>query len=422
MSNALRQFLNNLGSVILALLLAFAVWIAATLQDDPFEEQDFPNVPLVLLNQPADTMIFESIVERVTVTVRAPESVLRELKISNFEATMDLSAVQPGNPAPVPIQVACDREAVRIEAWDPLQQPVHLEAVRTMTLPVEIQVQAGVATGYEALRPVVVPGEIAVRGPEPYLLTAVSVSGSMDVEGAKEDITEQVAVAPLDANGELVPGLQWTPERVEVRVAVRRKLGYKPDVEVVPDVRGDPALGYRRGIVLVDPSTVTLAGLPSELDSLPGFVETLPISVTGATESLSQRTAMTLPTSIAVVGGNFVTVTVEILPIQISRAITVAVEVQGLRPGWLATPSPSVVDVTLEGADPVLAELKPDDLQITLNLFGLSLGMHRLEPTVLAPEGVTVLSIIPETIEVAIDLAPTPTPTLTVTPTVTATP
>jgi len=417
MSNALRQFLNNLGSVILALLLAFAVWIAATLQDDPFGEQEFADVSLALLNQPADTVLFEPISEGVVVKVRAPESVLRDLKASSFRVTMDLVAVQPGMPTTIPIQVACDNEAVRIQAWEPTQQPVRLEVVHTIVLPVKMEVQGQVAVGYQSLGPAIVPGEVAIHGPEPYLAQVVSVAGSMDVEGAKEGIVEEVAVAPLDADGKLVPGLQWTPERVEVRVGVRRKVGYKPGVEVVPDVRGDPASGYRRGVVLVNPSTVTLAGLPSVLDKMPGFVETLPISVTGAIESLSQRTALTLPTSVAVVGDNFVTVTVEVLPIEISRAMTAVVQIQGIRPGWNATPSPSVVEVTLEGPDAVLAELKPDDFQITLNLFDLGLGVHRVEPTVLAPEDVKVLSIIPETIEVIIEMAPTVTPTLTVTPT-----
>lgn len=422
MSNPLRQFLNNLGSMILALLLAFAVWIAATLQDNPFAEREFSNVPLTLVDQPVDSTLFEPITDRVIVTVRAPDSVLRDLRASNFEATMDLAAVQPGIPTSVPVQVVCDNESVRIQGWDPKEQTVHLEAVRTITVPVEIAVQGQVATGYQSVRPAIVPNQVAIRGPESYLAKVVSISGGIDVEGAKEDIVKEVSVSPLDADGKLVPGLQWNPERVEVEVAVRRRLGYKPDVEVVPDLRGNPAAGYRLGSVSVEPSTVTLAGLPSVLDELPGFVETLPISITDATQNLSQRAPLTVPNNVVVVGVNYVTVTLEVLAIESSRAMTAVVEVQGLRIGWVATPSPRVVDVILEGPDAVLAELAPDSLQIILNLFDLDLGVHRVGPDVLAPDGVNVVSVIPETIEVVIEPAPTPTPTLTVTPTVTVVP
>jgi hypothetical protein len=48
--------------------------------------------------------------------------------------------------------------------------------------------------------------------------------------------------------------------------------------------------------------------------------------------------------------------------------------------------------------------------------------VHRVVPDVLAPEGVTVVNVIPETVEVVLSLIPPPTPTVTVTPTLTITP
>ena len=137
-------------------------------------------------------------------------------------------------------------------------------------------------------------------------------------------------------------------------------------------------------------------------------METLPISVTEAIQDLSQHVPLTVPTTVVVVGVNYVTVTVEVLPIQSSRSMTGVVEIQGLRQEWTATLSPGVVDVIVEGPDALLAELIPNDLQIILNLFGLTLGVHRLEPDILVPDGVVVVSIIPETIEVEIKILASP--------------
>jgi len=424
MRSALRQFVSNLGSFILALLLAFTVWIAATLQNDPFSPRDFPNVPVTLVNQPENTILFNEsdFSETTAITARAPESVLAELRTSDFSATMDLAGVQPGTPTSVPIEITCTNEAVRIESWFPSRQTVHLEYLKTVTLPVTIEIQGQIAIGYQSFDAVVLPSVVEVHGPEPLLVGVVSMSGSVNVDGARADVVEKVRVIPLDAEGRLVSGLDWTPAQVEVRVGVRRRLGYKPDVEVVPDLRGDPALGYRLGSVSVDPSTVTLAGVPAVLDELPGFVETLPISVTGATAELLEHSPLKVPNTVVVVGVDYVTVTVEVLAIQSSRAMTSAVDIQGVRPGWIATPSPGVVDVILEGPDAILAAMEQDDLLVIVNLFNYSLGVHRVEPEVIVPEGVIVVSIIPETIEVAITPTPTPTPTLTVTPTVTTGP
>jgi hypothetical protein len=71
------------------------------------------------------------------------------------------------------------------------------------------------------------------------------------------------------------------------------------------------------------------------------------------------------------------------------------------------------VDVILEGPDALVTELTPEDIQVFLNLFGLELGVHRVEPVVLAAEGISVVSVIPETIEVGITMQPTPSPTST---------
>jgi YbbR domain-containing protein len=423
MGNALRQLVSNLGSFILALLLAFTVWIAATLQNDPFSVQAFPNVPITIVNQPDNTIFFnESDFSEITaVTVRAPESVLSELRTSDFVATMDLEGAQSGTPTSVPIEVACSNEAVRIQSWSPSRQDVQLETLGSTTLLITIAVEGQVATGYQSSDPTVTPGFAQVQGPEPLLTKVVSLGGIVDVDGARADVAEKVRVIPMDADGQLVSGLDWTPDQVEVQVDVRRKLGYKPDVEVVPDLRGAPAAGYRLGSVSVEPSTVTLAGVPAVLDELPGFVETLPISVTNATADLLEHSPLTVPNTVVVVGVDYVTVTVEVLAIQSSQAMTASVEIQGVRPGWIATPSPPVVDVILEGPDATLAAMEPNDLRVIVDLFDYSLGVHRVEPDVLVPEGVTVVSIIPETIEVAITTIPTPTPTATVTPTVTAT-
>jgi YbbR domain-containing protein len=342
---------------------------------------------------------------------------------------MDLSGVTPGVPVPVSVDAAILNEAVRLVAVEPEVQAVHLESIVTESVPVAIDVRGQVARGYRSLIAVVTPEEVAVRGAESSVNEVVRVVGSVDIEEAREDVIERVKVVPLAADGAVVPDVELIPSEVRVQVGVRRRVGYKPDVEVVPDLLGDPAAGYRLGSVQVEPQTVTLAGLPSVLEQLPGFVETLPISVTGATADLAVRTGLTLPTGVAVYGDNIVTVTVQVFPIQSSRAMTATVDVQDVRPGWVAVPSPGVVDVILEGPETMLAGMKSGDLRVIVDVDGYSLGVHRLQPEVLVPEGVTVVSVIPETIEVVLAVVPsvTPpsqvmTPTLTFTPTATSEP
>lgn len=402
----LRYLIDNLGSMILALLLGFAVWIAATLEVDPFVDRVLTNIPIVLSGQPEDTILFDPLAEEVSVEVRGPESVVSGLKVSDCGAGMDLSEVQPGVSTPVTVQVSCSNETVRIQSVAPQEQEVHLEALETITFGVTLEVDGQVATGYQASKPRIIPEEVSIYGATPFISQVVSVTSSIDIRGAKEDVSEQVLVTPRDIDGRLVAGVEWDPTEVEVQVRVRRKTGFKPDVEVVPDLLVTPAEGYRLGSVGVDPSVVTLKGPPSALDQLPGFVMTELISVTGATQDLVQHTPLTVPENIVVVDVNFVTVTVEVLPIQSSRTMTVPVTLLGVPTDWNATASPGDVDVILEGPDAVLSGLQAEDVQILLNLYDYPLGVHRVAPTVLAPAEVTVVSVIPETIEVVIEEPP----------------
>jgi YbbR domain-containing protein len=424
MSNTLRRFANRLGTVILALLLAFTVWIAATLQTDPFGPLELIGVPISLLNQPEDTVIFNpsQVSDEANVQVRARQSVLADLRVSDFAATMDLSNAQLGQPSAIPVVVSTTNEMIRIQEIEPSTQFIHLEALRTLSSPISIEVEGQVATGYLATRPSLTPDQVTLEGPEPLLAEVTAVTGSVSVEGAKSDLAEEVDVFPVNSDGQVVDGIEWQPTQTEVRIQVRTRVGYKPEVEVVPDIRGDPAPGYRRGNVEVEPSTVTLRGQPNVLEELPGFVVTLPISIGGAIDNLIEQSPITVSADVQVVGPDFVTVTIEILPILSSRTITSEVEIEGLRSGWIATPSPNQVDVVLEGPEAVVDGLTSNDIQVLLNLFGYSLGVYRIEPVVLAPEDVTVVNVIPETIEVAIRATPTPTPTGTITATITTQP
>jgi hypothetical protein len=106
-----------------------------------------------------------------------------------------------------------------------------------------------------------------------------------------------------------------------------------------------------------------------------------------------------------------VTVTVNVTAIESSLTLQSELTIQGLPSGLKAIPSPKVVDVILSGPLPKLEALKPEDVQVTLNLFDLEQGTHKIVPTAIAPEGIKAESILPDTIEVEISVAPTPIPT-----------
>jgi hypothetical protein len=77
--------------------------------------------------------------------------------------------------------------------------------------------------------------------------------------------------------------------------------------------------------------------------------------------------------------------------------------------------------VILSGPLPLLEGLEPNDVRVVLDLFGLLVGSHQIEPQVVVPEGIVAQNILPAALQVEIMVPLPATATPTAAPTVTPT-
>jgi YbbR domain-containing protein len=238
----------------------------------------------------------------------------------------------------------------------------------------------------------------------------------------------------VDENNLDVPGITVNPNKIKGSVPVIQQGGYR-DMAVKVMTTGQLATGYRLKNISASPLLVTVysENLPL-IESLPGYVETAPIDISGASENITTHAALALPSGVLLIGDQTVSVSIEIVAIEDSRPVAFRqVELIGLSPDLEAQTSPVTVDVILAGPLSVLNSLEPSDVHVRLDLTDLAVGTYQLTPTVVvAKQGVTVQSILPGTVEVVITKAaastrtprtsPTPTSTPTSTPTPTKAP
>jgi hypothetical protein len=114
-----------------------------------------------------------------------------------------------------------------------------------------------------------------------------------------------------------------------------------------------------------------------------------------------------------------VQVRIQIDPILGSRTYQVKPTIRGLEPALTSTVTLPVVDLVVNGPLPILETLGEGLAQVLLDLSGLPAGVHSVPLTPVVPQGVTVISLLPETVEIT--LAPMPTATVPVTTTIAAT-
>jgi YbbR domain-containing protein len=199
---------------------------------------------------------------------------------------------------------------------------------------------------------------------------------------------------------------------VQVSARVVQLGGYR-DVAVKVIIEGQVEPGYWVTRITVSPPVVTVYSADAEsVVVLPGFVETEPLVLTGASADLSRRLTLSLPEGVAPVGEQTVLVDVGIAAIESSLTVTRQLEIQGLGPGLYASPSPDTVSVILSGPLAVLERLTLSDVRVVLDLRDMGIGTHQVAPEVVVlPSGLVAQAILPATIEVTIARTPFPTST-----------
>ncbi len=413
---ALRAFLKYIPSLVLAFALAIAVWISAVTASDPNEERVYANqLNIEIIGQDPGLVIMESNAVPVSLNLSAPRSVHERILAEqvSVRAVVDLSGLPAGTHA-VPVQIQVGIRPVGIVSYSPRTITLRLEKLTRITLPVRLIRQGEVAVGFEAGAPTLNETEITITGPESAVSRVAEVRANLNLNQLNESFTRSLPLQPVDSAGQTVTGLTLIPENVTVTEIITQRGGYRNVVvKVMPT--GKIANGYRLTNITVSPPAITVfSSDPRLVNDLPGFVETSPLILTGVKDDFDIRLPLDLPTGISVVGEQTVLVQVSVATIEGSVTLSnIKVEVTGLREGLAGRTSPETVDVILSGPLPILETLKPENLRVYVEMTEQRIGTYQRAPKIeLRISGVVVESILPESLQVNVIIAPTATPTV----------
>lgn len=410
MISKLRQaallIFRNLFSLLLALILAIAIWVVAEGEEDPFEERAYPNpIDIQIIGQPEDMLIVNQPLTEASITLRAPASVWDTLINSQIHITADLSDLEVGEHSVPLAGSVSDHTDVQVIDTEPGAIAVVLEQLATRELPVTLRIVGEPAIGYDARPARLSADTVFVSGPASLVDSVSEIVTSISITNMRDSLTQDISLRAVNAEGRTITGISISPATVQATIDIRQLGGYR-DVAVRASIEGQVAPGYRVTNIITTPTIVTVfSETPQLVDDLPGFVETEPLDITDARDDVDAHLTLVLPEGVSQVGEQSVQVQVGVAALLSSLILEPDIDVTGLPPDLIAILSPETIVVILSGPVPALDALAIEDVSVIVDVLGLSPGTYEIEPqVVIVDANVTVDTILPAIVEVTVTI------------------
>jgi YbbR domain-containing protein len=400
----LRSFvtIGNLGSLLMAFVLAVMVWAAATIQENPFVEGFLADaVPVEVVNRGEGLVIVGGVNQQVRIKVRAPESVWQDLGAGGFRAYVDLQGLYVGLHE-VAIRVEPASSLVRILSTSPGSLTIRLDTRSEKMVRVRASLYGNPPSGYGTGSIKVDPSVVMVSGPGSLVDQVAAVTVDVYLSGERDTFERSASLTPRDEVGNALDGLELDQETATVTVPIEQQVGYR-ELSIKTMIEGNPAAGYWISGIAANPSTVTVFGDPAAVNEIPGYLETYPVNVEGKRDTVSEQVAIVFPEGVSSLE-SVVTVQalIQISPVLGGQTIQLTPEIRGLGRGLEATFSPETVEVILSGPLSELEALQAGDVRVVLDLSDHEPGTHFVRLTVERPESLVVQAVLPDQVEVVI--------------------
>ncbi len=393
---AVQSVKSNLGMAFFSLVLAFGLWLIVVEGDNTTRTGFFPaSIPVEPASVPAGLALAAPI-EPVTIRITAPEDIWSQLSIEDFRAVADLSNAETGeNRAPVIVQAF--RDEVNVDSTAPNQVLVQLGASVAIPVPVAVNLVGSPALGYEVEAPLVNPTQVTVTGAEDLVNQVEVAAADVNIFGITENVTRSLKLTPRDSRGLIIEGVSLEPDTAEVGVSVELRV-VTSSYPITPTLTGRPAPGYNVTNITIEPPTATLVGSQDLLEDIIS-VSTVNLDITDATDDIVQQSALVVPPNLNVVGSNVVSVWVSIEAGSGEATFGVSPQWQNIGAGLSVRSNVSQVQAKLAGSLPLLQPVTPDQISVTVDVAGLGEGSYALKPRVQVPEGLSVISTVPDTLQ-----------------------
>ena len=213
-------FLENSVLKFFSLVLAITLWFFV--MGEKKAEFSFADVPIVLINKPADLVVAHQTAQSVNVRISGSRSIVATLSSNMIKAFIDLDGAQPGKTIYKNlIDTIKIPNGTKITSISPAELSLTLESTVTKEVQVHLNLVEGPPEGYEVTQIAIQPELVEVRlaQSEAGKIKKV-ITEPLYLAGVKEDIEKELVL--------VLPGLDLSrslsSDKVKVSLSISEKI------------------------------------------------------------------------------------------------------------------------------------------------------------------------------------------------------
>lgn len=407
-----KSLMNKSTLKILSLLIAILIWVVVKNVQDPMLVKVITRIPVTIVNESylASKLEVPLLIEgqdTVNVKVKGRESVVKELAREDFTAVADMTQIisMETTPRMVPVKVSCEGLLDSDISVTPGNIQVDIEKQASVEKIIAVNTGDTVPDkNYEVGVLKANPEKVTISGPESIVNKIDRVVAMVDVSDRKETRTELDSELKIyDKNQDELSEKQLS--YLDLKEIRNNKIKVTAEfwkaqnkISLKAESSGSPKHGYQVSEIKLVPDTISIAGTDEALQKLAEAGNTLEIpgsmiDVSGKSSDFEVNIDLTelLPenTKLARDLNSSVIVTVKILPYnsQDFELSATQIQTENIPEDMDLVFGQEKITVRLKGKDEDLKNLKPETVQMKIDMKDYKEGEYTVPVTVTLPGG-----------------------------------
>ena len=387
--------------IFLSLSLAFLLWVFAITNTDPMVTQSYRGIQITFQNLDAlnnKGFLIESITKTVDVQLYGRTIQISKISSEDISAVVDLSNISDTGTYSVEVTIKGIGDNISVASVSPQYITIDINEIVEMETEISIDFTGKLKTGYAIIAYSPEVDTAIVSGSEVAIGKIDQIKGIVDIADKDSDFVSAVALKAYDSEGNEITGI--TIDMPEINVSV--DIAMSQAINILPMTYGTCAEGYYVENIASDPTSITIAGSDNILADVTE-IETEAIDITDKNATFTVRADLNPPNGVSIIGRSSVSITVTIAPLEEKTFIFDTIQVRNVPTGLESDLSAfTSVTMTAQGDAGTLSTLAKDDINLYIDLSGLSAGEHIVEILCEKPEDITVKSLTQTTVSVTL--------------------